>query len=108
MLLCDGEVRMAQPLRRDRLWPVVRELAAFDAAPDQVVSVYLDVCWDSEQQRARTRLAIKEQLRGLRGQAPVGAALERDLARVEDWVEERTHVKGATGERGEARFLCGP
>lgn len=91
-----------------RRWPpLVHELAALDSFPDRVVSLYLDVCWDDEQQRERARLGIKDALRRLRA-LPAGAdpAIARDLDRVEAWVEQRTHVAGEPNERGDALYLC--
>lgn len=89
-----------------RWMPLLRELAAFDAWPEPLVSLYLDVCWDDEMQRERTRLELKEQLRRERA---VGLARPADLLRVEELVEEAVRRRGepeVAGVRGEAWFLC--
>lgn len=102
-------------LRSTGRWmPLLRELAAFDAWPEPMVSLYLNVCWDDEQQRERTRLEIKDQLRRARG---AGWARPADLVRVDELVEERVRRRGppedeleggseVRGVRGEAFFLC--
>ncbi|MCX8117234.1 MAG: Vms1/Ankzf1 family peptidyl-tRNA hydrolase [Desulfobacterota bacterium] len=97
----------------------IRKLARIEEGPSPFVSLYLNTRWDSEQQRERTRLFIKNQLkRGkelLKGKEGL-LAFEEDLARVEKFVEgliRRSYDEAIDGmalfsSRGSDIFLVYP
>jgi peptide subunit release factor 1 (eRF1) len=86
------------------------ELARLRSGSEPIVSLYLDIRWNDEQQRERVRLFVQERLRQVLGQyrpgSPGREGLVRTLARIQD------HVSGLTGQAyeversGLALFAC--
>jgi hypothetical protein len=88
---------------------LARSLAEIDVHPYRVLSLSLDVRWRDEQQRERVRLFLKDEARRLRASlqdSDEEQALDEDLERAEEMVEDRIRRTGAAG--GLALFLCGP
>ena len=81
----------------------MRELSALDLGGAPMLSVYVDVCWDDQQQRRRTWLALRDQLRRLRDREPRAA---EDVDRAAAWIADRASERGDGGTRGVALFLC--
>lgn len=86
------------------------ELARLRSGSEPIVSLYLDIRWNDEQQRERVRLFVQERVRQVLGQyrpgSPGREGLVRTLARIQD------HVSGLTGQAyevergGLALFAC--
>ena len=92
---------------------LLRGLAAVDARPAQVVSMTLDARWDSEHKREHARLALKNALGAARAHVEslppeLGAALERDLARADEYAAVVVKQRLDVGFEGIAAFYCEP
>jgi peptide subunit release factor 1 (eRF1) len=86
------------------------ELARLRSGSEPIVSLYLDVRWDDEQQRDRVRLYVQEAVRNALGHYPEGApgrdALERTLGRAREWVAGLTSQAIEAERQGAALFAC--
>ena len=73
---------------------VLGELARLRSGSEPIVSLYLDVRWNDEQQRERVRLCAREKSRTILGHyadgAPACPALVRTLEKIQGFVEGLT------------------
>jgi peptide subunit release factor 1 (eRF1) len=86
------------------------ELARLRSGSEPIVSLYLDIRWNDEQQRQRVRLFVQDRVRQVLSQyrpgSPGREGLVRTLTRIQD------HVSGLTGQAyeversGLALFAC--
>lgn len=87
----------------------LRALAQWESSVQPVVSVYLNTQWDDEHQRDRVRVFVRQKL----AEAKVNSsgvewrAVEADLARVQQAVEDIVNQRAAKGAKGVAFFVCG-
>ena len=86
------------------------ELARLRSGSEPIVSLYLDVRWNDEQQRERVRLFVQDETRRALGhylpESPGRDGLARTLARVRDFVAGLTGQAFEAGRSGLALFAC--
>ena len=89
---------------------VLGELARLRSGSEPIVSLYLDVRWNDEQQRERVRLCAREKARAILGHyvdgAPGRPALARTLERIQGFVEGLTAQAYEASRDGCALFAC--
>jgi len=88
----------------------ISELARMRSGSEPIVSLYLDVRWDDEQQRERVRLFVQERVRRSLGhylpESPGRDALERTLLRTQGFVAGLTSQAYEAEKNGLALFAC--
>jgi peptide subunit release factor 1 (eRF1) len=86
------------------------ELARVKNGSEPIVSLYLDVRWNDEQQRERVRLFVQERVRQILARYPPGSpgreGLARTLAAVQEYVAGLTQQAYETERSGLALFAC--
>jgi Bacterial archaeo-eukaryotic release factor family 10 len=89
---------------------VLPELARLRSGSEPIVSLYLDVRWNDEQQRERVRGVVRERARSILGHYAPGApgkpALARTLDRIQAFVEELAAQTHEVEGEGLALFAC--
>ncbi|BDG09657.1 baeRF10 domain-containing protein [Anaeromyxobacter paludicola] len=85
------------------------ELAAVRSDDDPILSLYLDIRWNDEQQRDRVRVWLQERTKAaLAGRAePEQASLARTLEQARELVQQTFERSAGEGKRGLALFACG-
>jgi hypothetical protein len=89
---------------------VLGELARLRSGSEPIVSLYLDVRWDDEQQRDRVRLCVREKARAILGHYAAGApgrpALVRTFEKIQGFIEGLTGQVYEASRAGCALFAC--
>ena len=89
---------------------VLGELARLRSGSEPIVTLYLDVRWDDEQQRERVRLSVRDGARKILGHYTAGApgrpALARTFDRIAGLVEGLTAQAYEANRAGVALFAC--
>lgn len=88
----------------------IKKLARIEEGPHPFFSIYLNTRWDSEQQRERIRLFVKNQLKKglelIRGNEDWQKAYSEDQKRIERFVEGLIRRSYEEGVDGMAIFSC--
>ena len=89
---------------------VLGDLARLRSGSEPIVSLYLDVRWDDEQQRERVRVSVRDRARAILGHYAPGApgkpALVRTLEKIHAFVEGLAVRAFEESRAGVALFAC--
>jgi hypothetical protein len=89
---------------------ILGELARLRSGSEPIVSLYLDVRWDDEQQRERVRVSVQDRARAILGHygpgAPGKPALTRTFDKIRAFVERLTGRVSEESRAGCALFAC--